>query len=106
MTSNLIDEERQQPRTFRFKTKNVNIAEFEIPMGYAVSRLPKDKSYSNDVFSFQIDYKQEDNKVILKRTYSIKSIQIDPEQFENWNDALKELSNAYRDLIILEKTGA
>ena len=106
MAANLIDDEREQPRTFRFKTSNDNIATFQLPKNYSVARLPQNKSFSNDVFSFTIDYQQVENSIILKRNYTIKSIQIEPDQFEDWNEGIKQLSDAYRDIIILENTGA
>lgn len=106
MASNLIDDDREQPRTFRFKTENENIATFQLPENYSVNRLPQNKSFSNDVFSFTIDYKQLENTIVLKRNYTIKTIQIEPEQFEDWNEAIKQLSDAYRDVIILENSGA
>ncbi len=100
----LIEEDREQPVEHNFKTLKASTSLLKLPDNYIVNRLPKNRSFSNDVVGFNIEYTLEENSVLLNRTFYVNTLLVMPEDFEKWNEAIKELNDAYRDIIILENT--
>ncbi|QSE98730.1 DUF3857 domain-containing protein [Fulvivirga lutea] len=106
ITNEIIDEDREQPREFNFKLTNKNTSVLNLPDGYKINRMPENAKFDSEVFGFNINYEVVDNKVILHRTYYINELLIMPEHFDQWNEAIKKLNDAYRAVLILEKTEA
>ncbi len=106
LSDELIEEEREQPVERNFKTLNRNTSVLTIPNNYTVNRLPKNVSFSNDIIGFDIEYQVVESKIILTRTFYINTLLLMPEKFSEWNEAIKKLNQAYRDIVILENTKA
>ncbi|MEQ8926959.1 MAG: DUF3857 domain-containing protein [Fulvivirga sp.] len=106
ITNEIIDEDREQPREFNFKLTNNSISVLNLPDGYEINRVPENTNFDSDVFGFDITYEVIKDKVILKRTFYINELLIMPERFDLWNEAIKKLNDAYRAVLILEKTEA
>lgn len=103
--NDIIDEGRVLPREYDFKFTNSSYSVLNIPENYTVSRIPTNKFYNSDLFGFNIEYQQIDNKIILKRSFFVDKLLIEPSDFQSWNQGLKNLNDAYRDVLILEKSG-
>lgn len=74
-----------------------------IPQGYKVSYIPDNVTFKNPNFSVDFTYKQVGNKIILNKTLRLSSIQINPNDFEIWNNMIDQISVAYKESIVLEK---
>lgn len=77
--------------------------ELEIPEGYAVEYLPKEKSVDNERFGFDMSYTQSGNKIILDKTQYLNFLLLKKNNFSQWNAMIKEISKAYNESIILKK---
>lgn len=101
----LIEETRELPLENDYQYTNKTVSILEIPESYAPSYIPENISYENDLFSFSITYEHTSgNEIIMDRTFQVKYLLLEPEQFDAHNQAVKELTNAYREAIILSKT--
>lgn len=80
-----------------------SVTEFTIPNGYEISYLPKSTSSSSDKFSFTITYRIEGNKVIQVKEINKNFLVLFPSEFAKWNRVALNLSQAYRDVLILKK---
>jgi hypothetical protein len=82
--------------------KKSYITTFTIPKDYKVNYIPKDLSYTNPEYGFNISYIQKDNTIIENKTIYVNTLSIKNEDFQAWNDFIKSLSKAYKKSIILE----
>lgn len=76
---------------------------FKIPTGYVIEDFPENKGYSQEVFGFDIRYELENDVVILKKTYFINCLLLERPQFEEWNEVIKKLNEAYRETLTIKK---
>ncbi len=105
-SGDLIETNRKQAKENEFKYINESISVLDVPKNYTLKHLPDNATYKNDVFGFEINYTVINNQIILKRKFFVDYLLLEKDQFEQWNEAIKKLSNAYRDALILENTGA
>ena len=86
-----------------FKSVTSKTFVFQIPSDYKVSYLPKDCSFDQDQFSFNLSYEIIDENVFVNQTININTIQLKTDQFESWNEMVKGLFAAYKESIVLQK---
>jgi hypothetical protein len=79
------------------------VSVFEIPEGYQVALLPKDKSASFEKLSFSIHYKMDGKKVIQEKEIRNDFMILNTSEFKQWNEVIESLNQAYRDVLILKK---
>jgi hypothetical protein len=92
-----IPVENRNKRVFRYVTV------FNIPEGYKITLLPKDKSGASEKLSFAIRYKVEGNKIIQVKEIHEDYLLLEPSEFKKWNEVVESLNQAYRDVLILKK---
>lgn len=98
-----LKEERQSDLDFGEKIYKREIVELEIPAGYTVSHLPEGLNIHEREFSFIISYTNDGKKISYQKELSIDQGIIQKTIFKKWNSAVKELSEAYENQIILKK---
>ncbi|MCB9195591.1 MAG: transglutaminase domain-containing protein [Flavobacteriales bacterium] len=90
-----------------YKKKIICNVYFKIPDGYELTYLPENTSYANkdDHFGFEakFDYKKEESMVHLEYSIFENDLEIKVEEFEDWNNFIKELNKSYSELLILKK---
>jgi hypothetical protein len=86
---------------FKYEIRQHHI--LEIPDGYSVSYQPKNFSYNNDMVGINIDYKQKGNQIIASQVVVNKKIMINPDDFVEWNKAMKAVATQYKEQVVLEK---
>ncbi len=106
LTDKIIDDERKQPIENEFKYIHKNTSVLQVPNNYVVKHLPDNVSYKNEIFGFEIQYIQQEDKIILNKEIYVDYLLLDKDQFELWNEGIKKLSESYRDALILENEGA
>lgn len=99
----LIDKIRTLPIENEYKYSNKSVSILEIPVNYQLDHLPKDNSFSNEVFGYSIKYKPEKGKIIMQKEFFLNYLLLQPENFEKWNEVVKKLSEAYSESIILKQ---
>ena len=100
----LIDKDRKLPMENEFKCTNRIVSVLEIPAQYKLEHLPKNESYSNDIFGFTIQYKPEKGRIVMYKEWYVNYLLLQPQNFVQWNEAIKKLSEAYSETIILKRT--
>ncbi|OUR90758.1 hypothetical protein A9Q87_12445 [Flavobacteriales bacterium 34_180_T64] len=95
-------EKRKYSKKIDYKFNKNFISKFEIPQGYKSNYIPKDLSFEHHNYGFTINYSQEGNTIIQNKSIYIKTLSIQPDEFESWNTFIKSLIKAYKKSIILE----
>lgn len=102
-TNASLEEDRKYARESDYKYVNQNISTLTIPDGYEVSVLPKNTEYDGGVFGYSMKYSQEGNTLKLDRSYYLDYILMQPEHFDNWNQAIEKFTKDNKQIVILKK---
>lgn len=76
---------------------------FEIPDKYEIDYLPPNQKFDNELFGFDISYQVKDKKVYQNKEFYLNYLMLEKESFKTWNQMIKKLSEAYREVLILKK---
>jgi transglutaminase-like putative cysteine protease len=87
---------------YPYKNITFNVFSIDIPEQYAVSYLPENRSFDNDSFGFDINYRIEQDKVIMEQRININTIQLNTSEFDSWNKMIKGLFAAYKESIVFK----
>ena len=82
---------------------NKYVIDLKIPEGYTATYVPKGKSYKNELWGFDLDYRLENNHVIYTLGFSNEYLMINATDFEKWNKVLEQLTPLYKEIVILSK---
>ena len=96
-------EDRKFSKKIDNKFKKVFTTTFTIPEGYKATSITKPLSFNNDDYGYEINYSEENNKIIQHKTLYINTLKVDNDEFEAWNDFIKSLVKAYKKSIVIEK---
>lgn len=99
----ILAADRKSPMEREYKHTGYEVFEFMIPEGFEVDYIPQDASWKGSLFSFEVNYRKLPGKIIYKRRIQLDALMINPENFKEWNDANKKLSEAYKETIVLKK---
>jgi transglutaminase-like putative cysteine protease len=88
---------------YPYKNITFNVFSIDIPEKYTVSYLPENRSYYNDSFGFDINYRIEQDKVIMEQRININTIQLHTSQFDSWNKMIKGLFAVYKESIVFKE---
>jgi transglutaminase-like putative cysteine protease len=94
---------RISPKERDYKYEKIDYCELTIPDGYMLEYLPPNARVDGDLIGFETEYRSENGKVQFRKKFYINYLLMQPHQFERWNDAVKPLSEAYKESIILKK---
>jgi Transglutaminase-like superfamily len=99
----LIAAGRKIPYNYSYQYAVDNQYVLEIPTGYEIEYLPASRHHEGPVLSFESNYRQSGSRIILSSKLSRHTLLLEADQFNNWNTAIRELSAAYKESIILKK---
>ncbi|MBR5971334.1 MAG: DUF3858 domain-containing protein [Paludibacteraceae bacterium] len=88
---------------FNYKAVDACTSELTIPSGYKVTYKPADLKIDKQKYKFEIKYELTGNKILYKRSITLKEQTIPLEQLSEWNKDLEKLKSAYLEMLILEK---
>ncbi|RTQ49311.1 DUF3857 domain-containing protein [Hymenobacter gummosus] len=104
LTNDRIDVQRRRlPRANEYRRHSRQQTEFEIPAGYDLSHLPANVQADDPVAGFRISYRREGNKVVQDKEVYVNYLLLEPGQFAAYNKVVDQLSEAYRDALILKR---
>ena len=98
-----IEDEREIALEIDNKSIEKNIVALEIPQGYSIDYMPENTDFKNDKFGYKIDYKLDNNKLIMRRQIYIDALLLNKSDFKDWNDMIKKLSKSYKEVVVLKK---
>ncbi|MFN6947003.1 MAG: hypothetical protein ACK4ND_18820, partial [Cytophagaceae bacterium] len=77
--------------------------DIKVPAGYKVKHLPANMNVSAEDYSFKVIFTQKGNVISYYKEIALPTSIIKAQDFENWNNAIRELRKIYEDQIILIK---
>ncbi len=96
------DKERSVPIEVDYPQLMNQVIVLQIPDGYAASYIPKGVSQSlPGLGRIAIDYKTEQNKLILTKQIQMDSLLITAEQFAGFNQLISALQASYKESVVL-----
>ncbi|MEQ9304570.1 MAG: hypothetical protein RJQ14_11730, partial [Marinoscillum sp.] len=106
LDQSLIDgliEKREVPIENDYLYSNESISVLEFPEGVSLQYLPPDEAGESEFFSYTIKYKQVGNQVVAKKFFKVNYLTLNVDQFDSWNEIIKQYSKACRNVLILNK---
>ncbi|WP_299120422.1 transglutaminase domain-containing protein [uncultured Tenacibaculum sp.] len=104
LTKELVKHERKKyAKKIDYKYVTKYLTSFKIPEGYINEFIPKNSSFENPKFGFEINYKIDNNYIILEKKIYINTLKITVEEIDTWNTFIKKLSRNNKKSIILKK---
>jgi len=96
------DSERKVGYFYPYKEKTKEVVVLDIPEGYKVTHLPPAAHGGLEgVWSYNISYKADKNKIVLTKEYEQQALSLSPKQFANNNKIIDELSHEYKESVVL-----
>jgi len=77
--------------------------EITMPAGYKISTLPVNLKLQNSILDIDITYKQTGDKLVYHKLLKIKQTLLKKEEFGLWNKQIKELTDKYKEQVVLTK---
>jgi hypothetical protein len=75
--------------------------EFEIPANYKVKYIPKNFTLDNELVQVNAVFSETNNKIVVKYTFEVKKMVIEPSDFQLWDESVKKMKNNYSETLIL-----
>jgi transglutaminase-like putative cysteine protease len=94
---------RQHNMQMPNKTLMDQETELTIPAGYKIGTLPANLSLQNSILDISISYKQTANKLVYHKLLKIKQTILKKEEFGLWNKQIKQLTEKYKEQVVLTK---
>ncbi len=86
-----------------FKEKHIFKFLFQIPDGWEVESIPSNSSYKDELFGYEISYKQIGNIIEYEKVLIENFKLIDLNQMQTWNAMVKQLEKAKNQSVVLRK---
>ncbi|HZY82521.1 MAG TPA: transglutaminase-like domain-containing protein [Cyclobacteriaceae bacterium] len=98
-----IKAERKTPKESEYKYEADEIVELQIPEGLKVEYLPPNAAWAGDLFALSVSYTETEGKVVYRKKIKLNYLMMTSEQFPDWNKAVKAVSEASKESIVLKK---
>jgi transglutaminase-like putative cysteine protease len=92
---------RKKPVENEYHYRKNDYVAFAIPQGYSVEYVPENFSFDNGIIACQIRYLVEGGEIRYSKDFSLNYLLLAPGDFVKWNEAIKMISEAYKESIIL-----
>ena len=99
----IINPERKVPMEIDYKFSANDVYYMDIPEGYEVEYMPPNAQLETGLINFAISYEQTGSTIQVNQRIENNILLMTLDQFDVWNKAIKELSNSYKESIILKK---
>ncbi len=98
-----IDSLRKTPISSNYKFKKTQVYVLELPRGATIKFLPQNKKYDSEYFGFSVEYIRTSEQITLKHSVYSNYLILPVSEYEKWNEMIKELHQAYRQNIVLQR---
>jgi hypothetical protein len=98
------DTSRVAPVSYKYNLSTTTTYIIDIPDGYKVSYHPKNTSYRQPHFGFEVNFSQSGRQIICHQINYIElpDLLLHKEEFTTWNLYVKKLNELYSETIIFE----
>ena len=94
---------RETPKELSYKYEENDFCELTIPPGYTVDYLPPNAKVNGDLIGIETSYRIENDKIFFIKRLYVNYLLMMPGEFGKWNTSIKQLSDVYKESIILKK---
>jgi hypothetical protein len=101
--NSFITATRKSPKETDFAYTKYEYIELTLPENYSVEYVPQNSKADGSLLGHEINYTVNGNKIIFSKKLYVDYLLMQPAQFELWNEAVKKVSEAYKESIILKK---
>ena len=70
---------------------------FPSPLKY----IPKNFTIDNELVQVNAVFSETNNKIVVKYTFEVKKMVIEPSDFQLWEESIKKMKNNYSETLIL-----
>lgn len=96
-------ETRTTPRENEYQYEKFEVIDLTIPADYTVEYLPPNATHEGKLLGYDISYVVRDNVIRFSKKFYLNYLLMMPDQFSQWNNAVKQISEAYKESIILKR---
>ena len=97
-----IKEDRVNAIELNFKYINNLKTILKIPEGKTVDYLPENLEVDDSFFKASITYSVKDDTIVYEQYIEIDTLVIEPENHETFNNVIKKLEKAYKEVVVLK----
>jgi transglutaminase-like putative cysteine protease len=94
---------RRTPKENDYQYVKHEYIEFEIPSNYVIEYLPPSVTFDNGILGYDIRYSSKAGKIIFEKMLFLNYLLLEPAQFTSWNAAVTQVSEVYKESVILKK---
>ena len=94
---------RKTPKENDYQYVKHEYIEFAIPAGYIVDYVPSNATFDNGLLGYDIRYSIKSGKIIFEKILFLNYLLLEPGQFKPWNEAVTQISEVYKESVILKK---
>ncbi len=98
-----IDSLRKTPVSSNYKFEKTQVYVLELPRGATIKFLPQNQKFDSEYFGFSVEYTRSSEQIILKHSVYSNYLILPVSEYEKWNEMVKELHQAYRQNIVLQR---
>jgi hypothetical protein len=96
------EEDRKLPVSYKHASSREFYLEFDLRDKYEILTLPESFFHEDENLSLQVECSENGNSLFCKTSVQLKQLLVETEDYNSWNEAVEELSKAYRSVISLK----
>jgi transglutaminase-like putative cysteine protease len=94
---------RNSPIEIDYRYMKREYTEFQIPDGYDVEYVPANSSFKGKFLGYDMQFSRVGKKIVLTKSLYVDYLLLTAADFENWNESVRKISEAYKESIILKQ---
>lgn len=94
---------RKAPRESDYRYIKYETISLRIPDGYKVEYIPETARHDSPILGYEISYDVTGDDIVYSKKFFSDYLLLNPQQFAAWNESVKNISEAYKESIILKK---
>jgi hypothetical protein len=99
-----LQEDRWIPIELNNTKKHIFVCTFKIPEGYETRDIPKNSSYENELFGYNLSYKVDKREITIKTIVTLNFQVIENSEMARFREMLSQLNSCYIKSIPLYKS--
>ncbi|GAB1855284.1 hypothetical protein MHTCC0001_01170 [Flavobacteriaceae bacterium MHTCC 0001] len=98
-----IDEDREIPIEYDYKSHFSYTTTLNIPDGYTVDYIPENVAIDNELITTTISYSKNNNTITYQHDVTLNFITLSLEEQKQIHNVVKTIEKAYKEVIVLKK---
>jgi hypothetical protein len=96
-------ETRKSPKESDYQYLQYENITLHIPDGYEVEYLPENAHHDGPLMGYAISYELKGDRIFYSKKVYLDYLLLKPDQFKAWNESVRQVSEVYKEAIILKK---